>query len=297
MLSEPREIAPPHTRTTRMSVLGLLSLIRPVNAVVAFVGIAAACVIAGAGPAQWATILLASLAGMLAGAAGNIINDVYDVAIDRINKPQRAIPSGAVTRKEALLWAAGCMAASLLLSIPLGALPLLIVAGSGVLMYAYSARLKRTVLIGNVAVGLLTGAAFLFGAVTVGNPVAGIIPAAFAFTFNLAREILKDIEDMHGDHANSVVTFPIHVGARTAMITACTILLVVILGTAIPVLLDVYHPVYAWVVFFGVDCVLIYALISLWNDRSTGNIARISALLKFDMLAGIAAILLGSVFA
>lgn len=283
--------------THRSFIHGLISLTRPVNGMVAFVGVAAACIIAGARMADWQIILLASFAGMCTGAAGNILNDVFDIAIDRINKPHRALPSGSVTPVQAILWALCCMLAAVGLSIPLGTAPLLFVLGSGTLMYIYSAWLKRTVLLGNLVVGLLTGAAFVFGAVSVGNLEAGIVPAAFAFAFNIAREILKDIEDMHGDRANGVVTFPIRVGDQVARMTASVVILLVILATLVPILFNLYHPVYFWVVFFGVDCVLVYVLLSLWNDRSTGNIARISTLLKFDMLAGIAAILLGSIFA
>lgn len=267
---------------------------RPVNAVVAFIGIAAACVIAGAEAADWQRILLTGLAGMLAGSAGNIINDVYDVTIDRVNKPQRAIASGVITRRQGTVWAMICASAAVALSIPLGNAAMLIVGASLLLMHAYSTIFKRIPLVGNVAVGILTGAAFLFGAVVFGRPEAGIIPAVFAFLFNIAREILKDVEDMRGDRKGEIRTFPLIVGEGPALLLVTFLIAVVIGATMIPAALDIYHPVYFWVVFFGVDCVLAYVLFAMWNDRSTGNLSRLSTLLKYDMLAGIGAILLGS---
>lgn len=267
---------------------------RPVNAVVAFVGIAAACVIAGAGWSDLGRIATAAAAGMLLGSAGNIINDVYDQAIDRINKPRRAVAAGIVSPRAAVIWAVVCAVAGLTLSIPLGSTALLIAAGSAVLMYLYSASLKRVPLLGNITVGVLTGAAFIFGGVAFGNPAAGIVPALFAFFFNAAREILKDVEDMRGDGAHAVRTFPLIAGESAALTFVSVLLVLVMLGSALPFLLSFYSSLYFWVVFFGVDCVLAYVLFAMWNDRSTGNIARLNLLLKYDMLMGIAAIVLGT---
>jgi len=273
---------------------GLFSLMRPVNTLVAFAGIAAACLIAGAEPGDWPRILLTALAGALAGAFGNVINDVYDVAIDRVNKPLRAIASGRVSPRTGSIWAAVCALAALLLSLPLGSAPALIVAASILLMYAYSAVLKRIPLVGNLAVGLLTGAAFIFGALVFGRPEAGIVPAVFAFLFNIAREILKDLEDVRGDRAQSIRTFPLVAGERAALLLVTLLLIVVIAASIVPAVTGMYHTVYFWVVFFGVDCVLAYVLFAVWNDRSTRSLGRLNTLLKYDMLAGIGAILLGS---
>jgi len=273
-----------------------LSLLRPVNTVVSFVGIAAACVIAGARSADWQLILLAASAGALVTGAGNIINDVFDIDIDRINKPRRALAAGRIQPVTANLWAALCTLCALACSIPLGSGPLLIVGVSLIFIYLYSARLKRIPLVGNVVVGLLTGAAFIFGALVFDNPAAGLVPAGFAFLFNFAREVLKDVEDMRGDRADNVTTYPLLVGERGALRLVSVALGILVLATFLPVLLNVYGYLYLWVVVFGVDIVLLYVLISMWNDRSTGNIARLNVLLKIDMLAGIAAVLLGSIF-
>ncbi|MBE0645998.1 MAG: geranylgeranylglycerol-phosphate geranylgeranyltransferase [Bacteroidetes bacterium] len=280
--------------TSAKFLRGLVALMRPVNAVVAFVGIAAACVIAGAGWSDLGRIATAAAAGMLLGSAGNIINDVYDQAIDRINKPRRAVAAGIVSPRAAVIWAVVCAVAGLTLSIPLGSTALLIAAGSAVLMYLYSASLKRVPLLGNITVGVLTGAAFIFGGVAFGNPAAGIVPALFAFFFNAAREILKDVEDMRGDGAHAVRTFPLIAGESAALTFVSVLLVLVMLGSALPFLLSFYSSLYFWVVFFGVDCVLAYVLFAMWNDRSTGNIARLNLLLKYDMLMGIAAIVLGT---
>lgn len=273
---------------------GLVSLLRPVNALVAFAGIGAACLIAGADGDDVPRILMTAAAGTLLGAAGNVINDVFDVAIDRINKPRRAVAAGIVSRSAATRWAVLLAVAGLALSAPLGRDPFAIAAGSAVLLYLYSARLKRIPLLGNIAVGLLTAAAFVFGGAAFGNPAAGLVPAAFAFLFNVAREVLKDVEDMRGDGLNAVRTFPLVAGERAALAFVSAALSLVIAGSAFPYWFSLYGNLYIWVVFFGVDCVLAYVLFAMWNDRSTGNLARLNLLLKYDMLPGILAIALGT---
>ena len=273
---------------------GLLSLTRPVNAVVAFAGVAAACLIAGATASDLPRIVMTALAATLLGAAGNVINDVFDAAIDRVNKPHRAVASGRVSPRAATLWAACCAAAGLALAVPLGPLPLAIAAGSAVAMYVYSAWLKRLPLIGNVTVALVTGLAFVFGAAALGNPAAGVVPGLLAFGFNFAREVLKDVEDVRGDARDGARTFPLVAGETAALRLVSALIVAMLAGSVLPWLFSLYGAAYLWVVLFGIDTVLLYVLFAMWNDRTQGNIARLNVLLKYDMLLGIIAIIAGT---
>ena len=67
-------------------------------------------------------------------------------------------------------------------------------------------------------IALLTGLAFIYGGFAVGNPVAAIVPAVFAFLINLIREIVKDIQDIEGDTKAGVITFPIKFGFKKSKI-------------------------------------------------------------------------------
>jgi geranylgeranylglycerol-phosphate geranylgeranyltransferase len=273
---------------------GLVSLARPVNCVVSFVAVTAACVIAGADTTDAPRIAIAAFAAVLLGAAGNVINDVFDVAIDRVNKPHRAIAAGTVSRRAATVWACLCAGAGLALSIPLGLIPLLIATGSVAAMYAYSAWLKRLPLVGNLAVSAIIGAAFIYGAAAFGDAGAGVVPALLAFGFNLAREVLKDVEDVRGDALHGARTYPVIAGERAALLLVSLLLVALLAGTAAPYVLSIYSREYFWVVLFGVDTVLIYVLFAMWNDRTQGNIARLNVLLKYDMFMGIIAIIAGT---
>ncbi len=94
---------------------------------------------------------------------------------------------------------------------------MLIVIFAVVLLYYYSARLKRTIIAGNVVVGFMTGMAFIYGGTTVGHVERALIPAIFAFLINFARELVKDVEDIEGDKKEQAVTLPVKYGIRPAL--------------------------------------------------------------------------------
>jgi geranylgeranylglycerol-phosphate geranylgeranyltransferase len=272
------------------TVHGLLSLMRPPNAFISFLAILSTGVMAAGSITTSAAVVQAAFAGMLIGSAGNIINDVYDMHIDRINKPGRAIAAGIVSRTAATIWALTCAAGGIALSITLGVEALTIAAASVLLLFVYSAWLKRLPLLGNLLVGLVTGAAFLYGGYAAGTPEVGVIPAVFACVMNVGREILKDIEDLRGDLAAGLRTFPIVAGVVQALRLTGILLLAVASLSVLPLLLGEYS---IWYLPF-VILVIAAILVSLSHARR-GEHARASAALKWGMLAGILAFTVGSI--
>lgn len=268
-------------------------LTRPLNVLITFLSIAAACVLAGGTVALWLNILFASLAGALIAAGANTINDYFDVDIDRINKPHRPLPRGAVTPTEAwVLWLRLSLV-GILLNVFLNSGALLIAVIAAVALYAYSAYFKRTILAGNVLVGIMTGLAFVYGGVVVGDLKRAIIPAMFAFLINVAREIIKDVEDVEGDAIEEAHTFPVRHGVKPALILATVILLALVATTLVPYHLQIYGLTYLIVVLI-VDAAILFVVISMWLNSSPMNLAKLSYILKVNMLIGLVAIFLGS---
>ncbi|HLP17364.1 MAG TPA: geranylgeranylglycerol-phosphate geranylgeranyltransferase, partial [Bacteroidota bacterium] len=177
----------------------IIRLIRPSNFIIASLSIAVACVLAGGTTSQWLLIAAAACSGALIGAAGMVINDIFDVEIDRINKPERPLPRGEVTIARAKLLYLMLNGAGVLLTALLPAEAQAIAIGAILLIYLYSAVLKRTVLAGNLAVGVMTGLTFIYGGAAVGGIDRALLPALFALLMNLGREIIKDMEDVEGD--------------------------------------------------------------------------------------------------
>ncbi|HEY6951960.1 MAG TPA: geranylgeranylglycerol-phosphate geranylgeranyltransferase, partial [Bacteroidota bacterium] len=222
----------------------LFDLTRPVNVAITLVSIPAAAALAGARLGQWPAVVAASVTGGLVAAGANAINDYFDVAIDLTNKPSRPIPRGDVTTREAwMLWLVLSVIAVALNTV-LNMYALGIVLSAVFILYWYSAVFKRTSVIGNLVVGLMTGMAFVYGAVVVDNPERAIMPAIFAFLVNVAREIIKDIEDVEGDRKEGAMTLPVKYGVKPALWLASAALGILVMATIAAYLLAIYTPVY-----------------------------------------------------
>lgn len=270
-----------------------ITLIRPVNFIITGASIYVACLLAGGTHDQFIPMLFASLSGAFIGAGGMVINDIFDIEIDRINKPDRPLPSGAIAKYDAVMIYGGLTGAGLIVTsyTTLGAVIIAFAAVPVIFLYSY--RLKGTPLIGNITVGALTGLTFIFGGAAVGNVSKAVFPALFAFLINVGRELIKDMEDIDGDAKNNIKTYPIVFGMKNAAILSTVLLLAVIVSTTIPFKMDIYGVKFFVTAAVGVDAVIVYVIYSLWKDRSPKNMNRLSTILKWDMLIGLIAIYLG----
>lgn len=269
---------------------------RPLNCFITFITIVTACIICGGGAEDFWQILAGGIIGILVTAAGNIINDYYDIEVDKINRPYRVLPSGIVSPAIALFFFVLFSFTALLLAILLGFGLFIVVAITLLLLYLYSFKLKNIPLVGNLAVAFLTGLAFVFGSLTVGNVFCGIIPAVFAILINLMRELIKDIEDIDGDRVADITTYPIRRGVVNSVNLISIIGVTLIILTTLPYLFKVYDVKYFIFVMPVVNGILVFVIARLRINPSKYNLTLSSNLLKLDMILGIFAIILGSSF-
>lgn len=272
----------------------LLKIMRPLNL---FQGAIAVLVTATLFPQfpRLETILWGMLIVLCYTGAGNTLNDYFDYEIDKINRPERPLPAGNISRGMALLWAVLLFMVGTLLGL-LGpkSLELLVIMGIAlVLLITYTPLFKPLPLLGNLIVAAILGMAFIFSAALFGNWLIGLPPALLAFGFNFIREIVKDMQDIEGDAAIGANTFPIKVGLRFSSRVVAILILVLILGTFLPYLLKVYGHYYLGVVIFLVDIPLIFVVISILRDWSPTNCGRLAQILKGDVFFGLLAIYVG----
>jgi 4-hydroxybenzoate polyprenyltransferase and related prenyltransferases len=220
-----------------MRPAGFLSIIRPANAVVAGLAAIVAYLIATGTVVSGVLLLMAVV--VLVTAAGNVINDYYDAEIDRINRPERPIPSGAVTRRAALAYAVALFVLGIIASIFTTPLCLAIAVFNSALLVLYAARLKSTPFFGNAAVSYLSASIFLFGGAFAGwTGFIHMLPvAAITFLAMLSREILKDAEDIEGDRAGGADTLPLRIGVKKSALLAFVFAAAAVAASAVP---------YAW---------------------------------------------------
>ncbi|MBQ0137604.1 MAG: geranylgeranylglycerol-phosphate geranylgeranyltransferase [Bacteroidales bacterium] len=262
----------------------------------------------------WMVILL-MIAVVLIAAGGYVINDYFDIKIDRINKPDKLIVTNQISKEQAmrchqvltilgascgLVVAWFCRSGSL-------ALTILLVPG---ILWFYSSSYKRQFIIGNVMVAFVAALPPLtivmanvgllrhrFGEIISYSPVEHDLYiwlggfSLFAFLTTLMREMMKDIQDQQGDRELECHTLPVRCGdwATKWVITvigALTIALLIWFGFfALP------YP-HGWdtlssrFVVFGILTPLVCSLVLMWAAKIPSDYRSAQGVMKFVMLMG-----------
>lgn len=254
------------------------------------------------------------LSVVMVAAAGNIINDYFDFELDKRYKPNRPLPSGKISLDKALYlhaaFAIGGITLGFYLSWRAGNFKIgYLYVISALLLYLYSSYLKKIPLAGNFIVSALTGFVFvllmLFEAAFLstihfegGRFVMNMLLwqvgfyGGFAFFTNLIRELVKDLEDMEGDSAFNITTFPVVFGEKAGK--WLTALLVVVLLCCLSYFQILFMEGKAWKPFFYILLLVQFPLLVVFpllaKAKNTANYKKISWLLKAIMILGILSI-------
>lgn len=248
---------------------------------------------AGQIPFPLLQIIYVALVVFLVTGAGNAINDYYDIEIDRINKPERPIPSGRISKSQALSFSILFFALGTLIAFFINTICGAIALFNSLLLIYYAATLKRTVLIGNLSIGYLTGSTFLFGGAvfyTNGGIEAVSILFLLATLATIAREIVKDIEDIEGDKQDGASTLAISIGPEKASYLASSIGFLAVLASPLPYLQSLLTMRYLAVVLVA-DILFFVAVVAILREKKP---AKSSKLFKMAMFTALIAFLVGA---
>lgn len=273
-------------------IKGLYKLSRPLSTLSGVLAVIMGGYVAGTG--AWGKIFLAGFVTMLISAAANAWNDYLDVEIDRINQPQRPLPSGMVSLRAARIFSFVLAGISLVLALFINWPAFFIVLGSNVLLYVYSWRLKSTVLMGNATVALISATSAIFGGVAAGNVVPTLWLAMIITTAIMGREILKTLADYEGDLRQHCRTIATAWGKRPARIAFYIFVGITLILMMVPYLMDIYRPIYAYVVAIGVYPVILYIVLRVTRERTGPQLEKLSQLMKYDFMIYFLAVLLGT---
>ena len=268
-----------------------LRLFRFGNALMGILGVIAGALIAvGLDITEhWKNLVIASFVVVWFIAGGNALNDYIDREIDIVSHPERPIPSGRITPKNALYASAFAfivsIASSFLLWDDLISIAVVLIACA--LMLSYELALKKRGFVGNVTIAVLTGMLFMLGGAVVLNLDVVVIPAVMAMLVSVGREIAKDIEDMGGDKGRR--TLPMSVGVKNACIVGSLFLIAGPVLSVWPIIAETFGPLYYLI--FAADAIFIYAAFIIFKDAH-----KAQKLCKFAMLVALAAFISGAVY-
>ncbi len=278
-----------------MSVTGFFTITRPANAMVSGVTAIIAYLIA-TGTIIPSTVLLLVIVFLIT-AAGNVINDYFDADIDRINRPERPIPSGTVSPIAARGFAVTLFLSGILAAFFTPPLCMAIVLINSFILFLYAAKLKSMPVIGNAAVAYLAASIFLFGgAFAGGNALVLMLPlVAITFLATMVREILKDAEDVEGDAAGGADTLPIRIGIQPTSRIALGFALAAVVASVVPYL---WWGMLYLVGIVIVDIIIIIAVIRTQSCKTPACVraTRSTTLIKAGMFAALVVFALSAVF-
>ena len=159
-------------------------------------------------------------------AGGYIINDLFDVDTDHINRPNKRIIKRHISHKTALIYYALLTAAGQICGYYTGLGIGLFATSIAILLYFYSSDLKAMGLPGNLLIAFMSGSVIYIasrGIHEINNSYFAEY-AFLAFLLTLARELIKDAEDIEGDKEQGCETFPIVHGTKKTNLLSMTIL-------------------------------------------------------------------------
>lgn len=270
----------------------LWRVLRVQNLAIAAAGVVGGGWIATGGVGLPKLLVFAALSAVGLGAAGNVANDLWDAAGDRVNRPGAARPlaSGRLSPEAGhlLVWFGTLLGlgAAALVS---GWQVLIGLVALGV-MLAYSPWIKRSGPPGNVAVAIVAGLPLFYGALAVGHASAGVVPWVLAGWLHLAREIVKDVEDEAGDRVLGRRTLPVRWGRPAALrVAGGACLAFVPLSVLLP--LAASYRVAYFAVVLPAELLIVFVALRLRRDR----FHAVSGLLKAAMVIGLGALVLGRV--
>jgi geranylgeranylglycerol-phosphate geranylgeranyltransferase len=205
-----------------------------------------------------------------------ILNDYFDVETDRINAPGRPVPSGLVTKTEALALSSAVAVLGFLFSYLINYQALVVALAVWAIGFLYNWRFKRAGLVGNLFVAFSVGMTFIFGGIVVNRPSETVVwyLALITFCVDLGEEIAADALDVEGDRRFGSHSLAVLLGAEQALRIAGAVFAVVVVGSVIPFLFGwltwaYLPPMLVW------DAVVVYSVRRLLDSQRANRISDV----------------------
>ena len=228
---------------------------------------------------------LISLSIALITAGGYIINDFFDIEIDKINKPNQVIIGKFLSKKtcQLLYYSLNILAIFL---ISLVSIKLLIVfIFSILLLYFYANSLKKSFCWGNILVAVLSSLPILVLTYYYQTNITILcLYAYFAFGVSLIREIIKDIADLNGDSIANSKTLPIVLGIENSVKIVKVLYLIFIISF---VVLTYYYSIDYGFYSLLFAIIFAYFFYKLFQPIHKLDFNILSQILKIMMLIGV----------
>lgn len=276
------------------NLIALLSLIRPINSFM--IGLAVVVGIAIGSPDMLFSRLTiyGFITGFSISSYSMIINDIYDIEIDKVNQPERPLAKQIISINSALSLSLILLLIGLTSSLIISYSNIIITAIFSFLSWFYNIWGKKQGIIGNSIVASSMSIPFIFGGIMTGNVSLLVWSISLiAFLSGMGREIIKTIADVEGDKIKGIKSVSIQFGPRNAMLVACGFIIISILISFIPVYLNLIQIYYIPLLILT-DLILIYSVFLLSKNYSKSESLKVKKYILYAMLFGLITFLANS---
>ena len=248
-------------------------------------------------------IILGIITYFLIAGSGNVINDYYDIEIDKINRPERPIPRGSITLNQAkniwMITALTGIAIAILHSFlfNIGYLNIIIAIIMAFIGWLYAAWGKKSGFIGNIIVSVSFSIGLVYGAILNNSKVPFFIYFFFltSFFLLLSREIIKGCEDIEGDKKEGVKTLAIKIGIKYSTKIALVFGIFAIIFFILPYFTNIQNRIlFLFSMVFGLAAVSYAVIIMIKRNLERKDFKNVSLILKIGAYLGLIAFLFAS---
>ena len=273
-----------------MNPRGAVDLVRPANC--AMIGFA---VVVGAFVSKPPTIptlqlVLGFFTGFFLCAYSMAVNDIYDLEVDRVNRPDRPIPSGRVTVRQASRLSLVMLVAGLACSVlSLNPLAVAIAFTYAFISWVYSSRAKGTGLPGNLIVASSLAIPFIYGGAVSGGSIVGsllLMMALTAFFAGVGREVVKSMADVEGDAKRHVGSLARTRGLGFASGVGALFFLLAVVSSWVPLFTGLVNQVYTYGVIIP-DVIFVYLAVAIVAHHDPQNAYRVKRIALAGMTVGL----------
>ncbi len=273
-----------------MNLRASVSLLRPVNCAMIGFAVIIGYFVSRPSSVSPLALILGFLTGFSICAFSMVVNDYYDIEVDRVNQPGRPLPSGNVSKREAVgislvMLAVGFVATALLSNL----VAVLIVALYSLLAWVYDYRVKKYGVSGNLIVASSLAIPFIYGGVISGGQVLAsllLFMAATSFLAGVGREVVKAMADIPGDQKRGVRSYASVHGMKSAALLGGAFFLLAVVSSLLPLALIQVNTVYKIGVVLP-DVIFVYLAYRITKNADVKGALSVKKTALMGMLVGL----------
>ncbi|MDF2882623.1 MAG: 4-hydroxybenzoate octaprenyltransferase [Clostridiaceae bacterium] len=243
-------------------IKGLIELLRPELPFAAGICVIIGEIIAFGRFPSFLKLFLGFVWGFFISSPAMIMNDYFDIEVDRVNSPHRPLPSALISPTTAINLAIFTTLMGLATSAFINKSAILLYIIFWIVGFLYNWKLKEMGLFGNLLVSCSVAITFIVGGIVVGKPWNEAVWtfSLIVFLFDLGEEIASDVMDIEGDKKRNVKSLAILIGGKNALRISASLFLLVIILSFRPALWNLLGTSYLLIITITDIMILIFEI-------------------------------------